>query len=139
MSEESNTQADLLDFSDNTNANQLEENNLIGDILDQIAPSAPPAPASDDFIVVNGDKASSSNSSDTQEETNKMLLDLANSIQDSLKVDKIIAAADSPSSVVAEPKPEPAPKAKTPTEPKAGQVAKDQGSCSICPYYALGE
>lgn len=153
MSEESNIQ-DLLDFSDNANnvnvnVDNQEENNLIGDILDQIAPSAPPAPASsDDFIVVNGDKGSSSNSSDTQEETNKMLLDLANSIQDSLKADKIIAAADSPSSsssasVVAEPpksEPAPAPKAKTPTaEPsKAGSPAKEQGSCIICPYYALG-
>jgi len=127
---------DLLDFGAADEAAQSASNEHV------LTPSAPPASSdSDDFLVVNGDKASS-NGSDIQEEMNKVIHELAASVQETLKNDKVVAEADSSSSSrsqappASEPQPEAAKSSKK--SAKEAKDAKETKECSICPYYNLG-
>ena len=118
------------------------ENNSNADVLvpNVATASAPPA---DDFIVVgeNAQKTSNNgnNDNEAQEEMSKLLLDITNSVETSLK-NKVVAEADSSTSSLPHQQPEqqqekPAEKPKADTK----DSKKEKSGCTICPYYALGE
>ena len=128
MSEESNFNTqDLLDLGEHG-----QQHHFGGDFAEPSVP-APPTASGDDFIVVNGEKGVSGSS----DEVNKMVYDMANNVQETLK-NKVFAEADSSSSTVQR-KPTPAvPEPAPQTKPDAkGKKEQSSTSCTVCPYYLL--